>query len=99
MAPKTPENRPSSPGNPQTNIQIDRIHYRVEVSSLTGQELRNLVAPPIPDTRDLFRVVPGGEDEKIEAGATLPLHDGMRFFTAPATINPGSLEADHGARG
>lgn len=99
MAPRTPEDRPPSPGSPQTNIQIDRVHYRVEVNTLTGQDLRNLVSPPISDTRDLFRVVPGGEDEKIEAGAALALHDGMRFFTAPATINPGSLEASHGARG
>lgn len=98
MATKTPENRPPSPGNPESNIQIDRVHYRVEVNTMTGQDLRNLVSPPIPVTRDLFLVVPSGDDEKIEPSATVPLRDGMRFFTAPATINPGSLRAYHGAR-
>lgn len=99
MAPNTPQIRPPSPGNPHTNIQIDRVHYRVDVNALTGNDLRNLVSPPIPNTRDLFLVVPGGEDEKIEAGATVLLHDGMRFFTAPSTINPGSAETNYGACG
>lgn len=89
MSTQVPEHRTAKAGKEQTNIQIDRVHYKVDTDSLTGQQLRDLVAPPIPPTRDLFRVVPGADDEKIEAATTVPLHDGMRFFTAPARINPG----------
>lgn len=96
MATKNPDNRPSPPGHEQTNIQIDRVHYRVPVEDMTGQQLRELASPPIPDTRDLFRVVPGDEDLKVEAAATVHLHDGMRFFTAPARINPGAREVADG---
>lgn len=77
------------PGHNQTNIQIDRAHYRVPTETLTGQQLRELVTPAIPASRDLFQVVPGGEDIKIELTDSVALHDGMRFFTAPALINPG----------
>lgn len=82
-----PEARP--PGHERINIQIDRAHYRVQTDSLTGQQLRELVTPPIPMDRDLFRVVPGGDDIKIELTTVVALHDGMRFFTAPGRINPG----------
>ena len=47
-------------------IQIDRVHYTVEQDNLTGAQLRGLVAPPIGPERDLFEVVPGGTDRKIE---------------------------------
>lgn len=70
------------------NIQIDRTHYKVESSALTGQQLRELAA--IGGDRDLFRVVPGGSDLKIEVGATVQLKSGDRFFTAPGQINPGA---------
>lgn len=70
------------------NIQIDRVHYKVEVPSMTGAELRQL-ANVLPD-RDLFRVVPGGTDVKIGATDTVQLKSGDRFFTAPGQINPGA---------
>lgn len=76
-----------SPAHP-INIQIDRTHYKLERSSLTGQELRELAS--IAGDRDLFRVVPGGSDVKIEAAATVQLKSGDRFFTAPGQINPGA---------
>lgn len=99
MSPQTSDRNPSTNphGAHQTNIQIDRVHYRVPVDVLTGQQLRELVTPPIPETRDLFRVVPAGDDEKIELTASVALHDGMRFFTAPARINPGRQEVCDGA--
>jgi hypothetical protein len=70
------------------NIQIDRTHFKLEGSSLTGQQLRELAS--IAADRDLFRVVPGGSDVKIEAAATVQLKSGDRFFTAPGQINPGA---------
>lgn len=72
------------------NIQIDRVHYQVEASSMTGAQLRALPAAPIPPDRDLFLVVPGGSDKKISDDESVPLHNGARFFTAPGQINPGA---------
>lgn len=70
-------------------IQIDRVHYTVEQETLTGTELRNLVTPPVGPDRDLFEVVPGGTDRKIEDAETVRVRNGLRFFTAPSHINPG----------
>jgi hypothetical protein len=70
-------------------IKIDRNEYRVNQPTLTGSELRNLPAPPIGPDRDLFEVVPGGSDRKIDDNDVVKMRDGLRFFTAPARINPG----------
>lgn len=83
---------PTPPKHPHTfNIQIDRVHYKVEKSPLTGVELRRVPPTPIPPERDLFLVVPGGPDEKILDTTVVTLQDGARFFTAPAQINPGRI--------
>jgi hypothetical protein len=71
-------------------IQIDRVHYTVEQDTLTGAQLRNLVVPPIGPDRDLFEVVPGGTDRKIEDTDVVRMRNGLRFFTAPSLINPGT---------
>jgi hypothetical protein len=68
-------------------IKIDRMNYKVSV--LTGAQLRQLPEPDIGPDRDLFEVVPGGSDVKIEADAKVEMRNGLRFFTAPAQINPG----------
>lgn len=70
-------------------IQIDRKHYLVRESELTGSELRKVPDDPIGPDRDLFEVVPGGSDNKIELKTVVKIRDGQRFFTAPAHINPG----------
>jgi len=73
-------------------IQIDRVHYEVSALVMTGTQLRAVPLPPhgpIGADRDLFLVVPGGTDEKIADDQAVKLHNGMRFFTAPAQINPG----------
>lgn len=74
-------------------IHIDREHFTVDVETMTGAQLRNLPTPPIGPDRDLFEVVPGGADRKIEDGTVVQLRNGQRFFTAPAHINPGSQAA------
>ncbi|MGE3510581.1 MAG: multiubiquitin domain-containing protein [Vicinamibacterales bacterium] len=74
---------------PRYQIQIDRVHYTVEQASLTGAELRALVNPPVGPDRDLFEVVPGGTDRKIDASDVVQMRNGLRFFTAPSHINPG----------
>jgi hypothetical protein len=79
------------PGPPEHefHIQIDREHFTVSQSALTGTQLRQLSSPPIGPDRDLFEVVPGHPDRKIANDELVSMHDGLRFFTAPAVINPG----------
>lgn len=70
-------------------IQIDRKTYRVELEYMTGLQLRALPSPPIGPDRDLFEVVPGGTDRKIGDEEVVEIRHGLRFFSAPAQINPG----------
>jgi len=70
-------------------IQIDRTHFTVTVPQMTGQQLRQLPTPPVGSDRDLFEVVPGGSDKKIGDNDVVEMRNGLRFFTAPAQINPG----------
>jgi hypothetical protein len=71
------------------HIQIDREHYEVHEATMTGSQLRLVPPTPIPPDRDLFEVVPGHPDRKIENDDVVEIHNGLRFFTAPGTINPG----------
>ena len=70
-------------------IQIDRDHYTVHKKSLTGEEIRHVPPAPIGPDRDLWEVVPGGPDRKIANTDVVEMRNGLRFFTAPAQINPG----------
>jgi hypothetical protein len=71
------------------HIQIDRVHYEVTQREMTGLQIRHIPTPPIGPDRDLFEVVPGHTDRKIGDDQVVEIHDGLRFFTAPAQINPG----------
>jgi hypothetical protein len=71
------------------HIQIDREHYEVTSAKMIGAELRQVPPTPIPPERDLFEVVPGHPDRKIENDDIVEIRNGLRFFTAPGTINPG----------
>lgn len=75
------------------NIQIDRQHYTVQLAQMTGAQLRAVPPTPIPADRDLFEVVPGNPDRKIADSDVVQIHNGLRFFTAPGTINPGNPSA------
>jgi hypothetical protein len=74
----------------QFQIQIDRVHFTVTKKTMTGAELRHVPPTPIGPDRDLFQVVPGGQDNKIEDNDPVEIRNGLRFFTAPSQINPGS---------
>lgn len=76
-------------GHDKFKIKIDREDFVVRQEVLTGAELRRLPNPDIGADRDLFEVVPGGSDKKIELTNRVKMRDGLRFFTAPAQINPG----------
>ena len=70
-------------------IRIDRAEYEVSAEKLSGAELRLIPPTPIPADRDIFQVIPGHPDRKIKDDDTVEMYDGLRFFTAPNTINPG----------
>lgn len=77
-------------------IHIDKHAYHVPFSSATGTQLRQVPSTAIGPNLDLYEEVPGAEDILILDNVTYSLKDGLHFFTAPATINPGRLE--HAAR-
>ncbi|MEK4031890.1 hypothetical protein WOC76_00225 [Methylocystis sp. IM3] len=85
-----PDANPLKPKDPAFSIKIDREVYKVHVDQMTGLELRQLSNPPIGAARDLFEVVPGGSDIKILNEQVVQMRNGLRFFTAPAQINPGA---------
>ena len=72
------------------NIQIDRVQYQLMENRLTGADLRRVPPTPVPPERDLFEIIPGHPDRKIEDDDRIEIRDGLRFFTAPNTINPGA---------
>ena len=78
--------------HPHFEIQIDRAHYTVTMKHMTGLQLRHIPTPSIGPERDLFEVVPGGSDRKIGNEQVVEIRNGLRFFTAPAQINPGGEE-------
>lgn len=78
------------PGHTKFQIQIDRAHYTVTQPVMTGAQLRQVPPTPIGPDRDLWQVVPGGTDIKIGDADRVEIRNGLRFFTAPAQINPGA---------
>ena len=96
MAAENPAPDKDSPGHKVVTIQIDRTEYEWPKEKISGAQLRRLPPTPIPPERDLFQVIPGHPDRKIKDDDTVEVHDGLRFFTAPNTINPGTDRATHG---
>ena len=88
-----PEDKPEQKA---FSIRIDRADYEWPEAKITGAQLRRLPPTPIPPDRDLFQIVPGHPDRKVKDDDTVQVHDGLRFFTAPNTINPGTDRANHG---
>ena len=72
------------------NIKIDRTHYEVPKGAMTGAQLRALPDPDVPADRDLWEERPGDRDRKVDANDRVEVREGMKFFTAPNTINPGA---------
>ena len=92
---KTDQDKPDLKG---FRIRIDRVDYTVTEEKLSGEQLREVPSPPIPKDRDLYLVVPGHDDRKIKEDDTVEMRDGLRFFTAPNTINPGIASASDSPR-
>lgn len=71
-------------------ITIDAETFVVPKDEMSAEELRALPEPDIGPDRDLYLEGHGGdEDDLVEAGESVRLKKGLRFFTAPATITPG----------
>jgi hypothetical protein len=69
-------------------IHIDKQMFKVE-GSMTGAQLRALPDPPIGRDRELYRVLPGGDDQVVGDADLIELHPGEHFVTAPRNITPG----------
>jgi ribosomal protein L37E len=81
-------------GTKKLRLQINRGGFAGHgvYAQMTGQELKQLPSPPIPDDHDLFRVVPGHEDEIVRPDEVLTIADfggGLRLFSTPRFINAG----------
>jgi len=70
-------------------IVLDCARYTVPAVKLSVERIRTLPNPDIPADRDVFLELPG-EDRKLLPGEEIQVHDGMVFYTAPCSINPGA---------
>jgi Multiubiquitin len=71
-------------------IHIDKQLVEAPDQMMTGAQIRALVTPSIGPERDLWKVVPGGDDNLVDNDEQIRLKNGDRFFTTPSTINPGA---------
>lgn len=70
-------------------ITIEDVQYHPPKATMLGSELRALAKPAISSDLDLWLDVPGKDDRRIKDDEAVALKDGMVFYTAPSTINPG----------
>ncbi len=71
-------------------IFIDKKLFKTPLEKATGLQLRDLVKPAIGEDRDLFEEIAGPDDDiKISDSEVVTLLNGMHFYTAPKSINPG----------
>ena len=66
----------------QFQIFIDKEKFTPTEETVTGAILRALPNPDVPEDRDLYKEVPGGEDELIDAG---PLRRNRRTSVLQST--------------
>lgn len=73
-------------------IIIDDERVRPPRGEISGAELRKLVKPAIPSSRDLWLDVDGALDRKIGDDDVIDLRPQMEFFSVPREINPGGAQ-------
>jgi len=78
--------------DPNTDkIRIDREVFKVSKQHLTGAQLRTLPDPDLGPDVDLFLEGRGDKEDKLIADdEKVKMRDGLRFFTAARSINPGA---------
>lgn len=86
----------SPPSDGLVYVTCDRQPYRVVADIYEGRRVR--AAFEVSDDRDLWRVVPGADDVKVEEDHELAfVTSGGRFFTAPKFINGSGPTVSDGA--
>lgn len=81
-------------GHKGISIQIDNHHVFAPREIMTGSEIRALVTPAIGPDRDLYLEEHGKtQDRPIGDNEPVHLKDGMHFYSAPKSVNPGSGNA------
>ena len=75
-------------------ILIDRVAYDTIAGKTTAALIRTIPNPDVAEDRHLWLDVPDGRDLKLADDKEINLKDGMRFYTAPGRINPGSSGAE-----
>jgi len=85
-----PDDHKDKPDSKTVTIQIDRVNWVVPKGTMTAAELRNVPKPPIGSNRDLYEIRPNGDDKLLKDSDSFQTKEGLRFFTAPRQINPGT---------
>jgi hypothetical protein len=70
-------------------IFVDKQKFEVSGDKITGAAVRALPTPPIGPDRDLYLVVPGGEDELVGDAQSVEVKPGTKFMSVPRHITPG----------
>lgn len=77
-------------GKKSFTIHIDRATFKTPFEKLTGAQIRGLPTPPVGPDRDLYLQQKGkNEDRLIRDDDVVDIEEGLHFYTAPTTINPG----------
>jgi hypothetical protein len=74
--------------DPGVEIHIDNKGYKTPSNPMTGTELKQLGG--ITAGYDLWQKVPGSDDKLINDGESVQLKNGMHFYSAPSSLNPGA---------
>jgi hypothetical protein len=80
--------RPDGKGRPFP-IFVDKQKFDVTSDKITGAAVRALPTPPIGPDRDLYLVVPGGDDELVGDTESVAIKPGTKFMSVPRHITPG----------
>ena len=69
-------------GHTKVNITINDVHFQVEVTTMTGSQLKELAG--IAEVNQLFLEKHGpGDDQPVLDDTTVELKSGMKFFDVP----------------
>lgn len=73
--------------NKPVEIHIDNKAYKAPKNPITGYELKELGG--VPANYDLWKKVPGKDDDRIKDDQSVQLKNGDHFYSAPSSLNPG----------
>ena len=88
-APKGPDVDAETGKDHTFPIFVDKQQFKVSGDTSTGAAVRALPSPPLGADRDLYLVVPGGDDILVTDTETVSIKPGTKFMSVPAIITPG----------